>query len=273
MSLSRRLALALCAASTAWCAPALADVEARAQLGSFGYMLADLDPNDGIAPALTFTPHWWEQHSGTLSMSYSEEETPWNGRTLFYEFRNRSDDKGGDLGVEYRWEDSSTSTSLSGRATPSQQLLSFDAYLPAGGVYRTVEQSIEADPIAFTLTPNTAVTFFAKMDVTGSLGPGDYNYFHSRGRLDVYVNGAWNQPAPFEAFAQANMYVPELERTVDLFVSYAHQSREATNGAINLSLFSDVRSIAPVPEPSQAALFAGGALLLAAAGARRRRRS
>lgn len=272
MASGRILAAVICAGAAAWCAPAYADVDGKARLGNVGFVLADLDPNDGIAPALRFIPDFWEPSSGWVNIVY-REDTP-NGIELVNDIVTRTGDDGNPLVIDYRWQAASSHASLTQRSDPLAQLLYVETHLPAGNRWRHAGQDVDSDRIAFDLTPNTAVSFFGTLEVDGAASPDDYySSFGVFARLEVSIELEENWIARVEDIAEFSTRASDLtlDDSARLFATYEHRGSGTTRGFADLTLAGRASTLAAIPEPSQGAMLAGGALLLAGLGALFRR--
>lgn len=273
MAFSRTLAALLCTGAAACSAPAFAEVDARAQLGNVGYMLADLDPDDGIAPALSFMPAWWGQYNGMPQVQYFEYSR--SGSLLVNDGGGKADLQGKPLRMEYGWNGASTEAALGARLDPLEQQLSLAMHLPLDERSRHASASVYADPIAFTLTPNTAVSFFSILDVEARLTEFSDSHFNVVARLELSIDRfmlsgpeLWDQ-----VHLQSSEFGFNLDERHYLFASYAHRDDDYVRGWAQLNLAAGSSTLAPIPEASHTAMLATGTFFMAGLGALRRRRS
>lgn len=261
----------------ACCGPAAADIDGKAQLANLGFMLADLAPDDGIAPGLTFMPDPWAPHAGSVYMTYSERLPGGADVVSYADLRTSQDSR--PLALEYGWQQAAVGAALDRRDEPLQQVLSIGTRMPVGARTRIATQDVDSDHLAFFVTPHTAVTFYATLAATGSVDTGTQiadgsNNFSAYGQLKLLIEqpeGWWSSDLA-DAELRADQYRPVLDDTAILLASMANPADAAAMGTVEMSLAGSAVSVTPIPEPAPAALFGAGAALLAGLGALRRRR-
>jgi hypothetical protein len=260
MKLAKPLILLGCALGAAWSAPALADVDATITYGKLSYTLADLNPADGIAPSLTFNPLPPDGYTGTLGASYLEW---YGGYPTVSDYLNRSDFEGGPLSLDYRWGDSTMHASLGGRAVPASQVLTVSDQLRTNDRTLNAYHSIFGDPLTFTLSANTAVTFHSELDYSAQVS-GAGSAFSARGVLELFID----PPGEEGHTVNTERLIGVGDGTALLQASFSNSSSSNVEGYTQLSLFTSGAIASPVPEPAHAAMLLAG---LAVLGLRRRR--
>lgn len=149
-----------------WHGAASADVSGQARMGNIGFTLIDLDPNDGITPALTMT------HVGTRyenDYGYISASTPsGNYWEQFYPPATPQP-------WEYSYNLNNVETAhvaVLGRDDSWKQSVEGEAHIVTSlSESRGLNTSIEGDQAHFTLTPNTAVAFYSTVQIEASVTP------------------------------------------------------------------------------------------------------
>ena len=267
-------------------ASAQADTSAAINVSNIQYVLTDLDPGDGIAPALTWVSPFSQSSirlaaqtgvfgMGSVSPAYSTPVTQaqTNATDLFAATQI------------HEGTDSALTTAGGG--------LTVNVALPASG----------ADLFAyavqggyFTLTPHTAVTFSADytQSISGTVPAGapepngymDWAYFQTVGDVQF---GQWNDflgpgSAVFggpdvQTYVRSDVGLPSLQtdsRSGPASQTITNDSGDVLSTNIGILASVDAYTVAPlsaVPEPSSWALLVVGGLILAPIHRRRGRSS
>lgn len=239
--------------SSAYATP---QASSTAIIGNVAYQLVDLDPNDGIAPSITFST-FSSIYAGIATdpaAGYQSYNTAFSYDQLPF-FSTGNDDVGLSTEGSIQRGTLSTSGQLGG----------------AGGYYTSAQQSR-----LFSLSANTEliVTGHAKANVTGNLtlpdmasGSVSFQIIDSQHanpytQLAFYSNGAYNYnnlPTSMDENFTLNFYnrgASTLDGTIDVYA-----------GA------SALTTAAPVPEPEAIGMLAAGLGVLSVAARRRRRKA
>ncbi len=248
-------AAALCAAL-----PSHADVNAQAQITNIKITLVDLDPDDGISPAITFTDGGF---IGTWNSAYGADmdqvQTPFA------------------LGA------AASGTRTIGDHSVSFAVLAGNILGAGNGPGATATHSGVGDGGAageedviftdFTLTPNTRIEISASASVStvGYVGPEGSSFSDWAGAglgifsrtLEVslasdYIN-AQEYGSDQGGHAQAG----------DLFTAYDNASGQPLQASLNALIYVGATEVSAVPEPGVWMMFASG---MAALGLLRRRK-
>ncbi|UGQ48334.1 hypothetical protein [Massilia endophytica] len=254
MKLAKPLVLLGCMLGAAWSAPALADVDATITYGKLSYTLTDLDPSDGIAPSLSFIPLSSDGYSGTLGASYSEW---YRGHPAVSDYLNRSDFEGGPLSLDYVRGDSTMHASLGSRGAAPSQVLTIEDHLRTTDRTLNAYHSIFSDPVAFTLSANTSVTFHTAMDYSAHVsGPG--SSFLARSVLEVFIDPAGEDGHTVNAEGVSGIG----DGTTLLQASFSNGTSASAEGYALLSLFTSAAVVSPVPQPAHGAMLLAGLAVL-----------
>ena len=158
--------------------------------GNIGYTLFDLDPNDGIAPSLTFlpTPAAAEDRTGNLSAQIAVQtpvagigETRYGGDLAPFSFALGVPGQAGfELSASGRGNAGAAQVGLAARARP-----------PSEGATTFGHGWIQNDPIGFVLSPGTRVSFSSAGSYAAEIAGGDFDgQFLSESRLLLFTSGA-----------------------------------------------------------------------------------
>ena len=240
---------------------AQADVDVRAALTGFNVQLIDLDPVDGIAPALTFGSGWLlASASNSLPNGSSTYDS------VYYTSPFHADSRSATLGPLTSGFQFNAANGLDGLKSSVAAGTSNDVAEPRTSLGATANMGVE-----FTLTPQTQMilSFTAMADVQSSMH-ADSHYLNSvlasasatiegdgGGAGSVHINvspNTWNVAEHQEqSFVLAYSNDATLSRT-GFFQTYVGVSQWVTE----------------VPEPATSGLFASGAALFALLARRRR---
>jgi hypothetical protein len=232
----------LCA--LAMCGAQAADTTVSASITNLQYTLIDLDLNDGITPAITFTSTAFDVRSATWDGGSSAE--------LDYL------DTAGSTGVERPYGSSSAAGSLTtlearGVMTPETYAASF-------------ESRSELNRL-FTLTPNTGLSWTAVGTVAAENGlPGSRAHVALGGELFAGAGYQWEEKQSFFQYRQVHD-----SSSTHALSGYLSTSSRALNGALRAYSQAFVYQATPVPEPSSYAMLAAGLGLIGACLRRQRR--
>jgi hypothetical protein len=241
----RRPALPMLALATL---AALAAVPARAQDGSaastitgFKFELIDLDLNDGITPAITFSPTYWAR--STYGQPWAPIDMATRDSPGTTEVANAAGSASTTQGTEI-W---------SSRATVNSD------FAP-GARFDAVMYSI----LSMTLTPRTEVRFEALAGIEHAAAPRtDYeSYAVMTGELTTHLSTGSVSNRFYDSYGR------ETGSGQDLLLGYLRSGNGFAGGHLHLQ--TGARAIlAPVPEPHTYAMLAAGLALLALQARRR----
>ena len=277
-----RAVAALAAALTA--GPALADASLYASISGLQFTLVDLNPFDGITPAVTFHPleFGWDKVSTAVDSLPPVEQ--W-GHSAFQPLYSHSVSAQADAAASVSGNfDGSMAIASSVQAAEPALHEDHAQVRSYGNAY-----AILLDPWGtesnFELTPFTRLVVTANFDLhaQASFIPADTRYDYQR--HEVFASALLTLSSVGERFAQAqeayfqlsNYENGGLDRPYDETVSetatlsLVNWHNRSMLGAIGASTYGTAYlTLLPVPEPSSAAMAFVG--LLALAGVRRARK-
>lgn len=193
--------------STCLASPAWADTSSRAWLGNFSYTLTDLAPDDGIAPALTFT-----SDPGYRSGLWGQFRVEPDGQAPFGQVfapppaalftPNALDHAGDGWSVTARIESGGTfeSTTMEISALAKTALARMTTAEAGANLLRNPVSDYDAS--AFTLTPHTRVVFSASYELSakrsyGALVPGSFHNDEAQAAVWIEVYDQSDEPFRF----------------------------------------------------------------------------
>ncbi|WP_020654913.1 PEP-CTERM sorting domain-containing protein [Massilia niastensis] len=277
MTIPRAAVLALLLLST----PALADIYSRFSVRDLGYTLQDLDPNDGITPALSFgVPEgsWtgpWQAGARLDYFGLWPDDSPlWPDKVDQVSLEDVAE-PGEFAGVAaYYGNHMAIGSGVIGGAVQDEMLSASADSVPGGMLAITAHTSGESAPFLFTLTPHTRVSFTAESSATIDTVPRDNydDFLQATTALLLWNAGLVLSAQDRRSYAggTGSGLLPHVDDTVTLSGSFDNRSAAPAYGAAQYRISLDTMShrISPVPEPLPLAMLLAGGLLLAA---RRRR--
>lgn len=268
--------LLICAALCAG-APAFAQVGATGSAARLRYTLGDLRPEDGQAPAVSFSPNRRDLYVGG---SVSDAA----GNILFQEGDDRNGPQDMAAGVEWR------------------DVIRGSAVLAPGGVFdvdggsvagqlaagreqtRFITSQLYCDE-AFLLAPYSSLTLSIDVDVWAHVVPdGSWNQYASSSADIVgyghFSDGQLSSQTVFDgafamAYASDTVTRTEAGEARTLAITLVNPNASWGDGYFyfDLGLNTQLQPLSPVPEPDRRVLLAGGLAALAMAARFRRRLS
>lgn len=265
------------------CGAAVADSRGAGAVTSVTYTLIDLNPNDGIAPSITFASSV-SDYAGPTATGYVRASTPDEDIYREYTRYGASPSSAISGGTSTAW--SSTSSSAVGVAGVgvSSMKVKGEALSTAdiSGVYYSAVES----PLAhFTLSANTAVVFTATGWLTGQTtlgGDPDTGFVENGGAVlqletrgpgqggdTVYDRQQADAVAWYTQGANGAVSGESKSWQGVLTSGYSNTNAFAVEGQFGIALSVAGTSVAGVPEPSTYAMLLAG---LAGVGCIARRR-
>lgn len=270
--------------------PALAAATSSATLGQFTITLIDLDPNDGIAPSISFLPYGAAGGPGIYGQADSYSLSPESAV-----FQTDTRKPGKSLSDTAQTASSGASASMTGSiAGAGVAALSASGYAltsaEASGHYYATASAPAAETREFVLSANTMVSFSALGNISASytLG-GTAAAQEGESALGVVMLGVGGFAADGESVLRdlQRRYVSlqfQIDGTVPagpaadswaglLTASYSNLSNHAANGQFYAEVEAGGRSlasVAAVPEAETYTMLLGGLALLGAVVRRRR---
>jgi hypothetical protein len=220
--LSRRVAISCAIASLLGHSVAHASASASASIGPVTYTLTDLDPNDGIAPSLT-----WGSGQVTQSMwvNPSDGVAEGGGPNAIDHFEKSTTGAAPVISKSMNYQGFSVAASPEG--------LNTSASIPVGATWGQTDV-LSQD---FVLSPNTAITFTAEASsALGVVVPPGSVVLKPAG----YLSNGYFDWAPIQARALASLYLGS-----NALASLSSTSPSCSQGCLaNDSVFSYMRSYA-----------------------------
>ncbi len=258
------IAAGVAAAPFVIASPAWGAVSATASLSNFAWQLFDLDPTDGITPAITFAG---ESSVSTSSLGSSSD---YRWAPGFFASTAASSTSG--------LSSAGASTGASGGSA------TISLRSPTAGTW--VYASADGSPVnaSFTITPWTAVLFTADASGTAKTTIGfdgvDREYANASVSMTAYLSPGIDSQEYHSAYRSAyasdswdgSGYTGQTVSFAGLLrLGFGNFSGEAVNGLVYASASASGGTSLPVPEPHTYALMLAG---LATVGlwVRRRRR-
>jgi hypothetical protein len=246
-------------------APSFAQAIAEVQLSNFRWTLTDLDSNDGITPSLTFFPqpvglhssvrwNFIDTHTGytrsDMAFGGGFPSTVASGPWFHEEPHYRVDLAASIIGTTF------ANTIMRARA---------DGYDRAGEMFSNIMAL--SDRIDFTLSPNSAVSFFADVSVHSQTwseaAPGYMSIANSLVRMWLSPSfGNWSH-VDLEHIAQ---YGTDSGAGYDqvLSMNYANFGIYDAHLGLSLEALAGISTaLAPIPEPETYAMLIAGLAILA----------
>lgn len=280
-SILRKKTFAALAAAllAAWAAPSGASTFASFSVGPISFNLFDLNPDDGIAPSISFLGTGSLQEVATardygLALFDSQNVTvsPWVPLAVSAAV------PGSWVSVSVSGNDGGTVSGTTLKATGATH--GTGSQPGAGEIYGRI-----ATDYSFTLSPFTKVVFEADVSLSASTthGGAAFEFANLRSWLrtwdenqppgaapqssldeaSIYVKSAWN----------GSQYVPDSGSLGDtLSVSFVNGSASALDGKLRGNFEMTGYSPAPVPEPETWALLLAGLGIVGGIARRRRER-
>jgi hypothetical protein len=225
-------------------APVLAQATASASLNQLTWQLVDDDLTDGVTPSLVFDDAWSIQLSANLPGSLPYQSATGNAF--------------GTIGVVDAYGIANATAAL-------------DLAQSSATAYSNYAGSSSMNRHYFTLSANTSVTFIASGHLAvsdggdigsaraaGNLYSSAGDFFGTYGEAFTSVGDILNPDGPDESF--------DIRLTSSTFALDG-----PVRGWVDISTYTNVGSMVPVPEPAAPAMLLGGLGLLAAMRRGRRR--
>ncbi|NML17264.1 hypothetical protein [Azohydromonas caseinilytica] len=262
--------------------PSWADVLGSAQLSHFGYTLVDLNPHDGIAPALSFTP-FGTQAASILSGrayagpslglgQYTQSGFTWSTSfAVFPEVRREVASEeamvGGHMSGSVTDHTFTAGAQGRGSNTLASQTQASEFDVGALPVRRTDDS--EGFPV-LSVTPYTQVIWTGSvlLEVENTLGRRRNRFEQAFSQMSLELRDGANQVVDrFYAQVSTRKYqVDRVSQAWDLQTSFINNTAETQGGYMDLVLHTWGQSFrpAPIPEPGTPWLMLCGAGVLAA---------
>ncbi|HMM55810.1 MAG TPA: PEPxxWA-CTERM sorting domain-containing protein [Candidatus Desulfobacillus sp.] len=280
-SLPRKASFAALAALllAAWAAPSGAASFASASVGPISYQLIDLNPDDGIAPSITFLMP--DQFNGGPGLSFAYTETEDTGTGLM-DARSNTGFGWAPLSANASVPGSWASAAISGNGTPLGSTVSATgaSYGTAGGSedYGKYFANMTTDA-GFTLSPYTEVVFRAGVSLSASVTYGTYNDVWEEANAwgtffvwpDDEVNIGSRMVRAVPSYWDQDP-IDNVSFNGILTVSLANNSADELDGYFGSYAHAWGNSTAPVPEPETWALLLAGLGIMGGVARRRRKR-
>jgi hypothetical protein len=261
------LASLVCAGS------ASAQSTASVSLTNFRYVLADLDPNDGIDPSLTFAPATAVTSTGKSLVqevfSAYEVVDSAAGSEAF-----------GQLSVAVNTPRGNASAFISG-GLDILSMQSASTLSAANGHGNYSETALSTGYRGFTLSPMTSVTFIGDLVLNAAFTPAAADLWTGSSLASAFIylgsdlNGTPDSFSDGFTLWTGDNGPPSL--STQLTVTLANALGNSTSNELRLDAATQIHAAyysdvpAPVPEPSQWAMLMAGAAVLGGAAWRRRR--
>jgi hypothetical protein len=265
--------IAALACATCVAAPAEAQALAEVQLSNFRWALTDLDPNDGITPSLTFFPQPIGLHS-SVRWNFIDTHTGYTRSDMAFGGGFPSTVASGpwfDDEPHYRAD---LAASIIGSTLANTVMRARAAgYDRAGEMFSNIMAL--SGGMNFTLSPNSAVSFFADASVHSATwadaAPGYRSIANSMARMWLSPSfGNWGSTV-LEHTAQ---YGDDTGSGYDqvMRMDYANLGIYDAHLGVALETMATISTaLAPIPEPETYALLLAGLGIVA--GARQLQRS
>jgi hypothetical protein len=266
-----RSILAATAALLASCA-VHAGVTGQVTIGQFSYTLTDINPNDGIAPSITFLPTPSTGPSaepGVLLFSYSAGNA---GASHYVEGAGSQP-----VSVDYTETGLTVGGSLSGTGVLDTASLSLHASTdPSFGQDVSAYATMQARFLDFVLSPHTALTVQAQLHFAGEVtDSGTYNRLKLDGNLWLSGQNADDCCVSQRFGAGSGLLAgptPAFDRIEAILGTWSNNSASSFQGSLlmygSLDALSEANGVTvpapPVPEPAIVAMLGAGLPLLLA---------
>jgi hypothetical protein len=222
-------------------------------LSNLHYTLTDLNPNDGIAPGITWTR--------SLTFLYG------NYNDVVGSYHDESD---GTSTISGSWENGrdATSATITGGAGYRDTELSVSHYSETGRTLASTSLFLD-----FTLTAETGIIFYSDYALNAyNTDPDSWADSYTAYSGELMNTGSSTLYYQYLRHESSSEFDQELNGNMALF--YDNVNAENWTGTLNLWLRgSSSATAAPVPEPSTYAMFAAGFALLGVRANRRKRRA
>lgn len=273
MALRYSIAASLFAACCA--APAFAQIGVEASLDQLGYTVSDLDPADGIAPALTlgapaYTPGPGDTANGLL---YYWTRVPPGSATI----QTGHAHGGNTLWGAHSYEHGSGWVRITGRENWTSQALSMGVEIESvPGREMTSSTDTWSDTLVFTLAPRTRATFTATLSARAqaSADPDFHDFAQVFGAVRLMnildPNNLQFGDAAILWDRTDDGAAIDIDSSELLTVSYDNltDAPAYVRAQVELDVMARTIAVSAVPEPAPFAMLLAGGLLL---GLRRRR--
>ena len=242
---------------------AYADVEVRGALTGVNVQLVDLDPADGISPALTFGYGWVLAIASNGLPDGSSSFDSINYTSPFH-----ADSRSATLGALTSGFEFDARNGLNGFSSSVVAKTLNDVAAPYTSMSATANLGVE-----FALTPHTQLilSFTAIADVQSSM-QADFHYLNSvQANARAMIEGEGGGSGGVEVVVAPNDWNVSEHQQQSFSLTYSNETALTRSGFIQTYVGAG-QSLTPVPEPATSGLFAAGAVLLAVSARRRRGR-
>jgi hypothetical protein len=227
-------------------APVLAQATASASLNQLTWQLVDDDLTDGVTPSLVFDDAWSIQLSANLPGSLPYQSATGNAF--------------GTISAVDAYGIAHAGTGL-------------DLVQSSATAYSNGAGSFAMNRHYFTLSANTSVTFFADGHLAVSDG-GDIGSARAAANIYSYA-GDFAGTLGENVISVGDIFNPNgPDQSFDIRASSSVFALDGpVRGWVDISTYTNVESLVPVPEPAAPAMLLGGLGLLAAIRRGRRQRA
>lgn len=263
------LAAAMSAALLLASANASASGHGTVTLDHFSYTLTDLDPNDGIAPSITFLPMSGAPGDAAfvqLEYAFGPSSEPVIKRSVGTEPISLEDTRSSTMAL---------GASASGLGSLATTSLSASLRADNDNYLGTLTSSAWSGTEAFVLSPHTELSLIATVHLDGAMAPNAFSDFGlgAEIRLDPTPNHLFTLEGDYGSNASAGPV--SFDRIMHVVGAYANDNDTSLTGTLQLVVSTRADGFgyqgtgdggipSPVPEPAQAAMYAVGLGLLLA---------